>query len=600
MSLKRPWKSLDTGDNVPVIFLKAYADKDKIVIQLTDLNRIWGINLSRRDLIESARDQGTSIDPGEDDEQFEQFAKKVGSAFEGDKKTTCDVQPDPSADALRLTVSAPLPAPLPTFRWSVGLKGLDCDSAVAFESNLLTPLLVYTHSLRSQIDQLIEEIGHKDRVISKITDKLETSGNDLTQVFPGVSNIRIHRKSSQRSQLASHINGLAEFDQHEWRLQAAKGVQKGDPSIDDIDDLFQGLPDARLLSAHKDVDGVWWEAEESSSGDRRTKARDKPSTNFRPALDRAPSSVDDKEFQRQTTPSQLKQSFAHEHDSVETEDDDEDDLDAPSQRTSQQKAHSQHTSLSSRTLFQGKGSPQSQEKPSAQPSKPKIGTFKGRQAKSPAADSGTATDSENESEPHAEAPHSTDSETPNNVAHTSIEQEVPTESDGETSASPSEPSPPKSVKKAKIGMFSGRKRYTATPDPRDQNAVDSTGEPRMAPSEQHVAQTSPPAAKSKRLGAFGRPKQKAATDQEGPVEEGKPASTPPKHAHKLGNFSGRKSKSPPAERPTEERQGRASEKPEEVEQERENSEERANKQRDRLKRELEEKSKVPVKKKRKF
>nr|GFD56114.1 hypothetical protein [Tanacetum cinerariifolium] len=92
----------DLAGDFPLLFLKAQFDESECKIQLTDLNRLWGVTYSRNEVLQSAKRQGTSIDPSEDDAQFGQYVSKVGSALAGERETTVTLEPAATGDALNL------------------------------------------------------------------------------------------------------------------------------------------------------------------------------------------------------------------------------------------------------------------------------------------------------------------------------------------------------------------------------------------------------------------------------------------------------------------------------------------------------------------
>ncbi|KAF2207236.1 hypothetical protein CERZMDRAFT_51495 [Cercospora zeae-maydis SCOH1-5] len=324
MAFRRPWKSLSISGDCPLLLLKAAMDQTLCTLELTDLNRLWAISLTRNELVKSARQQGTSIDPGEDDEQFAQFLTKIQSALNREGKTRLQLEPGDAEHALKLSVSVPLPGSLPTFRWTMQLQRLDSDGSNALEADLVAPLLLYTNALQSQIQHLVDQLGHKDRVIAKIADKLENVGQDLTQVFPGASHIKFHKRAPKRAQLASHIDGLAPFDAALWQAESAKEGGDPEPSVEALDDLLTGLPASRLLAAHMGMKGSWWlscgggkdldaasdgtEDETMFTDDRRESGSANETAGSPPILKNDGNNKLDGDFQRQATPPQRRHS----------------------------------------------------------------------------------------------------------------------------------------------------------------------------------------------------------------------------------------------------------------------------------------------------
>ncbi|GIZ42919.1 hypothetical protein CKM354_000616600 [Cercospora kikuchii] len=583
MAFRRPWKSLRISGDYPLLLLKADMSQNECTLELTDLNRLWAVSLTGNELVESARQQGTSIDPGEDDEQFDQFLSRIESALDCERKTHLRLEPGDAEDGLQLSVAVPLPGSLPTLKWTMQLRRLDSDDSNALEADLVAPLLLYTNTLQSEIQHLVEQLGHKDRVIAKIADKLENIGQDLTQVFPGASNIKFHKRAPKRVQLASHVDGLAPFDPAQWQAESAKHSTDAEPSMQALDGLLAGLPSSQLLTAHKEMEGSWWRscggakdldetsnlAEDSgmsTDGPRGRLAKD-ARLDSPPTLRNHGSSRLDGGFQRQATPPRRASPTPAAGEDEDEETEDEDDLDAPRSKASQEQANNQQISSS-----------------------------------------------------HADLVHAREHVAPVDRSHgASNERNIV--KDHEPSPTPIKP---KSKARSGLGAFGGKAR-TKTPEPESEDAP----LPRPTCNDEN----------GPKLGQFGGQRKRKTPDPEDEEAASIPSQSNPKRINKLGAFGGGPAHSSPAkatsrlgafggsakaepetdeveddlDAPTsrkgeldtvgeEERRSRASVKEgtEEVEQKRENSEERANVRRDKLKQDIAERKKEPLKKKRKF
>lgn len=315
MTSANNWRTFDDAQpGAPKLLFKSQITSTGYHVQLTDLCRVWAESLNKKDIIRRAWDDGCTIDPNEDDKQFGIFLDKVASALKGEEGTTTDLLPC-GDDGICMKLSAALPRPFGTFFWTVSLSR-QADSVLA--EVLTVPLLRQASDLQSQLRQLIHELQEKDRVISKITDRLETSGNDLTTVFPGVSNIRTNKKKTQREQLARHVKGLADFDETEWRSRATGA----DESVlwEKANGLLQDLPEP----ADPDEDGAlkrkWWlelTTSEGMSVEEHRCAESSPEMNGGSMPPREDSMQDD-EFQRLGTPEHLKRKApAHSGESTE-------------------------------------------------------------------------------------------------------------------------------------------------------------------------------------------------------------------------------------------------------------------------------------------
>lgn len=525
MPSSNTWSALAVRhEHVPTLLFKGSFHSSGYRIEFTDLCRVWAEQLSRGEIIQRASNAGGSIDPGEDEKQFSIFLGKIESALSGDDRTYIGLcSRNDNGTELSMEVSAPLPHPLPDFTWTIHLQRLP-ESYVA--SALITPLVLQASKLQAQVTSLINELQEKDRVISKICDRLETSGNDLTTVFPGVSNIKTSRKKSQREQLAKHVKGLADFNEATWRDQLSRSVNGSKLGHDVVADVFNDLPQASDLADTSRLDN-WWNILREQ---RATVGVNRNGSNHGSQRDvdnymvsQGGESMED-EFQRQGTPPHLK---AAGNECLE-ERESSDPVDARSE------VHQ---------------APLSQQ---IQPD-----------------DESTTDDEDDLDAPlnrskSSQAPRATD------------ERETPTNDNS-------------SFPKKKLGMIGSRssrasaspaKETSSSPQPRRKlGMIGSRSEARAADAEDSAAVSASSQSKPAKTGMMGGKRQ---------IEEEK--------------VNGKQSEPSAAQEVVKEQSPRPLGKssPEKTPEAQETEEERADKKRDQLKRELEEKAKAPVKKKRKF
>ena len=583
------WKHLRQSDTqLPSLLVKASFSKNGYSIRLTDLSRIWAEELDKAEIIAGSRARNCSIDPGEDAEQYDIFNEKLQSALQQHGNTTLALSTTKNGN-LKLHLEAPLPSPLPTFEWEVDLKQMS-DRSV--EVDLVSPLLQKACLLERHMQMLIAEIQAKDKVISKITDRLETSGHDLTAVFPGVANVKTTGNKSKREQFARHVRGLGEFDEASWSAKVAAesdGLTVPDQSADAI---LASLPP---VNAEKETHVDWWRKLANGQHipltreavDDGATTRDQGLSHEQSFSGRSKSDVgdDNNDFQRQATPPHLRAHSTlptsngdvddpmHDQDSTE----DEDDLDGPPRKSKPAPRHIQRDNTSAPALASKRKSP------TPPPAKP---TTHATTTHGPF----THEDDTEEDDDDLDGP-SQPSQKP--MPSTS---QLPSREKSQTPQPPtsSAPSPRK-----RLGTLGGRAR-TKSATPTSTPPIEAHTSPTPSPEK--------PKAKSK-LGTIGG--RKAAKPQPTPpAPESEDADTsPPKQGKKLGTIGGAKretksSRAPTASatperqiaEPAEKHKQDAKAEPTEPE----DPVERANAKRDALKRQLEEKAKAPVKKKRKF
>jgi len=594
------WKHLHVAnEKLPPLLINANFSHLGYIIKLTDLSRIWVEALSRDDVITRARKRNCSIDPGEDNSQQKIFLDKLESALSHDVETNISISAT-NDGTLKLHLEAPLPSPLPAFEWEVELKR-SSDSDLGAE--LVSPLLRRAHSINHRMEQLIAELQAKDKVIAKITDRLETSGHDLTAVFPGVSNVKLTRGTSQLEQLGRHIRGLGKFDEETWKVQLnlANDSASLPPSAEDA--IFASLSHPSAGSDNTDQAAIWWQQipigrhidlEEDG-------LRDAPNGAGRVSdqiMEQDTPDVDVSEydgFQRQATPPRLRSHSpppARQDDvemggtgepapSDEDSTEDEDDLDRPSQKPSASRKQTHHEAGAAQ-IAQASGESPSQSPPPASKSAAQPSTTRGpftheedteddddddldgpSQSSQKATSTSQLASRQKSQTPQPAAPTTTTTKSSPKKTLGKLGGRLPTKPASKSPTPPSEvessdPPPttnpslpnPQPKPKAKLGMIGGAKAKTKAPSPPPQPAQATPTAKSDAATARHQTATPEPQA---------RPRSSRAQEVQ-------------QHADKTVE-------------------------PKTVEL---TEAERADAKREVLKRELEQKAKAPVKKKRKF
>lgn len=165
------WTTAGFSGCATQLLFKTRFDRSGYHVQLTDLSRIWEEALSKQEIIKRAVETGCSFNPGDDDTNYQTFLTCIQSALKGEERTTSALRKsDPELLLLDLTVS--LPGGLSALKWTIEFVQLPI-SAVANE--IVGPLLLQANNMRSQIQQLVDEISARDHVIQKITDKFVCS-----------------------------------------------------------------------------------------------------------------------------------------------------------------------------------------------------------------------------------------------------------------------------------------------------------------------------------------------------------------------------------------------------------------------------------------
>ncbi|TVY24017.1 hypothetical protein LHYA1_G007727 [Lachnellula hyalina] len=554
------WKPLRLSKaasaHLPPFLLSLELTSDPYTIYLTDLTTIWKESLDRAGIIRRSEEEGTSIDPSDDD-QFRILLEKIRLGLEGHHNTTSalTINADDDRPMIILNLTVPLPGGLAPLQWPIRLSAAPQS---LFTIQLTMPLLGARHVQMQEVKSLGEVLEAKDHVIQKLLDTMESQGMELSQVFPqaaGKAGRKIDRKKAEE-----RVKGLARFDMVTWRqgLYAEK-LQDAGQLISEVfeGDTTDGLNIETSATGEQGPEN-WWESIRGitvnlNTGRISTNGLGKSSPqnkrlSLKPTLQEQPFNEND-DFKVQAEPRRLA-SRAHKSSPQnppldDSTDDEDDDLGGPSQVSripdSFPKSRSQSQSLSHHYP------PASPSPPAPSMPKPKkqlgrIGAKKAAPRPSPPIDEEATTDDSAPSPTRRNAP----SPTP-------------------------EPAPKPKPAKGKLGKIGGKK---AAPPPAPEP------DPEPAPTT--------PKSKSK-LGKIGG-KKKASTpapDSPEPRIKSSPRSTQEEISlnNTVDGDRGREM---------------ANEEKEKTPEPRETSLERADRKRAELKRDLEVKAMQPVKKKRKF
>ncbi|KAF7170477.1 hypothetical protein CNMCM6106_005149 [Aspergillus hiratsukae] len=530
---------------------------------MTDLSNIWTEHMSRQDILKRADEDATTIDPSEDPDQFKVLLGKIAEALSGESGSTASLEHGSREGSMKLTVSTKLPAPLRPLIWTICLSKEPQSST---SQHLILPLLRAEAGWESRQRTLLDHLSKKDWVLGKLFDKIESIGVDLSNIFPGIAGLRKAHGDTLLSQAANYIKGVAPFDEQEWLDEVAKSA-------------FDSVVAANILaevSGPEETGGIerlgpppdsWWEklaatratTQAPPKREKATRTTEKKPTKTVSKMDTDTDNNDlddDDEFERQETPPRFKKA-------KEPEREPERQSPATTATTAGTDGETDHEH---EPVKRRSASPQ---KPPAKKSKGLgiIGGRKQMKQKSP-------------TPPPPSPPRDLASPT------SEIQEDDATASDSDHNARPVA-SPPRATTTAPkprgLGVIGGKKKE---PPPQQQ-----ISQPSVSPEPQEGPPSAPTEPKPKRVGKLGMIGGKAHKASEVPPSassqaRAKTTSPPPPAKSESQEVSqrGTLKRSPSPVKPPQQ----------------ETEQERADRKRDELKRELEAKSKAPVKKKRRF
>ncbi|KAJ9132096.1 Xrcc4-like factor 1 [Pleurostoma richardsiae] len=210
-------------------------------VHVTDLANMWSESLDRRAILRRSFDEETAIDPSEDLENMRAFLNKLRAAF--------DIShPEHSTISLSLSVGDDTAGDLVLHITCVlprPLKPLKWPMYLkkcpssTMATKLVVPLVQAQHARKQEIGALVETLREKDAVITKLVDKLEVTGTGLEHVF----NMMPGRKKVTRAVAEERVKGLAQFDEAEFRTKFNKAQGEGS-SAANLSELIQDVFDS--------------------------------------------------------------------------------------------------------------------------------------------------------------------------------------------------------------------------------------------------------------------------------------------------------------------------------------------------------------------
>lgn len=263
MSSNYTWRALPLGVNgdVPTLLASIQVGTAAYTVRVTDTANIWAESLERRQICMRAWGENTSIDPSDTPENMTKFLDSLRSALDPSHQdhglTSMSLSPAGSsgddADGLVLNITCELPG-LSPLKWPVQLKKQPSSSLAG---NLVLPLVQGQHARAHEVEVLTEMLSQKDAIITKLLDKLESTGTGLEHVFNTLSS----KKKVSRATAEAKVKGLAPFDQSSWRTNSLRSAYEPETTVSLLTNVFgsDGL-DLKMgfeVESPTALDG-WW------------------------------------------------------------------------------------------------------------------------------------------------------------------------------------------------------------------------------------------------------------------------------------------------------------------------------------------------------
>ena len=202
--------SINLGDDTRPWLFKLFQENGGYSFFITDLCNLWSEKLKASLLQQRAQEMQSPFNPSQDGNQLETLLKRLKDVFQG---TAAEAQVsirsrDQETDLL-IDLSCDLPKPLRPLKWNLSAAQQGNEQ---FRSQVLMPLLFEVSCQKIQMDILISIIAEKDSALKNILDKVDSSGLDLTNLFPIVAATRQNRITNKKDVLRSAMRGLQTFE----------------------------------------------------------------------------------------------------------------------------------------------------------------------------------------------------------------------------------------------------------------------------------------------------------------------------------------------------------------------------------------------------
>ncbi|KAK5631695.1 hypothetical protein RRF57_007409 [Xylaria bambusicola] len=228
------WYPLPHFPTLPALLVSTRFGESSYTLHVTDLAHVWVEKLDRRGVLLRSLQENTSIDLVDaDSEQWAVFLSKLRAAFD-------PISPDhhltslsiaaatgprsKNQDGLTMLITCDLPHPLTPLKWPVHL--VKCEPT-SLASELVLPLLQERYIQSREAEYLISQLKEKDAIISKLLDKLSTMHAPLELVFNSLS----AKHAITRTAAEERIKGLAPFQEEKWRSQHNMETPQSAPDL---------------------------------------------------------------------------------------------------------------------------------------------------------------------------------------------------------------------------------------------------------------------------------------------------------------------------------------------------------------------------------
>ena len=240
------WRAIKLSNitNAPLLFISFRCTNDGYLLYLSDLATVWSENLTRKQVIRRSLDENTSIDPTESPQQYSKLLEVIDDGLSGKDKSSIRLyRSDSWSDDLTIFVINKLPPPLSALVWPLYLKPLGHGS---LREKLVYPILDTVVTYSQQVRQLKDIVEDKDYIISRLLDRLQASGAEITSVFPNTTGLKVSKKADVRSYLAPYVKGLGKFRKDDWSVRPKTIEWEHNTSGNELQQIISAMPERQI------------------------------------------------------------------------------------------------------------------------------------------------------------------------------------------------------------------------------------------------------------------------------------------------------------------------------------------------------------------
>lgn len=253
------WKKLclsNSSVHTPPLLVKYYFGTSHYNMFVTDLTFLWTESLERKQIIKRALTLDTSIDPSEDKEQFLLLLNNIQKALDIEKASNTSLSRSQTSNCLDLSTITPLPAPLKPLQWRFNLSPAPQSM---FTLEVLVPCLSHIASSKTQIASLLQQIKEKDHLVSRLIEKMQIDGSDLSKIFPGLSGLKVGPQQSVREIAGKCMKSLGVFNEEHWRNEMSKAPSLSMSLSDALSNVFSFDPRDTPRIEVEPSSATWWQ-----------------------------------------------------------------------------------------------------------------------------------------------------------------------------------------------------------------------------------------------------------------------------------------------------------------------------------------------------